>query len=500
MAEIRPRRGLATLGILVGLALGALDATIVGPALPRIVASLQGVELYFLVTSAFLVTSTSTMPVWGRLLDLHGRRPFHLAGIVLFVGGSALCGASQSMTQLVAFRAVQGLGAGALLPASFTMIADLYPLEERGKMQGLVAGVWGLSAVVGPPLGALITQALGWRWVFYVNVPIGLAAAALVLATWREPERAPGRRKIDVWGASHTLAAAGFFMAGCALLNRTGAGGATLACFGVSLIAAVLLVLTERRAADPFIVHELFRIRIFSAGLACGACAAIGLFCVTTYVTLHMQAVLGSTVLESGLVLLPMTVGWILVTGLASRFCLRIGYRGLALAGMAMIVAGFSMILLMGGAGTWTRVAVALTITGAGTGSVMTPLLIAAQNAVAKEKLGAATSLTQFSRSMAGAVGVAVMGVLLASTMAPRVPPGLRPDDVLNPMKLQALAPEALAALRGAVAAGMHNVFLVGLGAGVVGLFCALLVPGGSGRDLAFQSPVPGPRPPVEGG
>lgn len=481
----RRGRTLATLGILIGIALGALDATVVGPAMPRIVASLQGVELYFLVTAAFMVTSTSTTPVWGRLLDLFGRRPFHLIGVVLFLGGSVLCGSAHSMTQLVLFRAIQGLGAGALIPVSFTMVADLYPLEERGKVQGFVAAVWGLSSIIGPPMGGFITKHFGWPWVFYVNVPIGLLSTLLVQSMWKEPPLPLTRRRLDIAGATCMLLAAGAFMTGCALLNTTGCSSPTRISFGAAALSTVLLVFFERQAADPFIAHDLFRIHLFSAGIACGACAAICLFCTTTYVTLFMQAVVGSDEVAAGMVLLPMCLTWVICSGVASPLSLRLGYRRIAIFGMALCAIAYALLIRLTASSVWLHVAIPMGILGAGLGSTLTPLLIAAQNAVPRQKLGAATSLTQFSRTICASIAIAIMGVVLTATIAPRIPPGLRPDDILNYAKRATLSLDALSSICDAIALGMHRVFLIGLGASVAGLACACFLPGGTGRTLA---------------
>ncbi|MBI2932642.1 MAG: MFS transporter, partial [Planctomycetes bacterium] len=365
---------------------------------------------------------------------------------------------------------------------------DLYPLEERGKMQGLVAAVWGFSSIVGPLVGGVLTDHLSWRWVFFVNVPIGVLAASIVQIAWKEPARRNTGRRVDVAGAVFTLSAAGLFMAACAMLNRGGLSPVTIACFAASVAAAAGLVLAERRASDPFIAYELFRIKLFSTGVACGAFASIALFCATTYITLYMQAVLGSSAQASGFVLVPMTMGWVLMSGVASPLSLHIGYRPLALVGMALATAAYALLAPLGAHATWLQVAVPLGLLGMGLGSVLTPLLIAAQNAVPKEKLGSATSLTQFCRTMVAAVGVAVMGVILTVTMAPRMPAGLHPDDVLNAIKRSSLAPQTLASIRDAIAAGLHGVFLVGLFAGVAGFLSALLLPRGSGRALAHRS------------
>ncbi|MBI4564940.1 MAG: MFS transporter [Planctomycetes bacterium] len=484
------RRRPATVGILIGIFLAAIEATVVGTAMPTVVSDLGGVELYFLPISIYMIAATVMVPIFGRLSDLYGRRVFHFAGILLFLVGSVLCAFSTSMPALVLFRGIQGIGAGALMPLSFTMIADLYPLEQRARMQGAISGVWGVAALVGPSAGGLITHALGWRWVFLVNVPFGLLSMAIVRLTWKDPPRQRRSASLDIPGAMLLMLASASLMAAFGL---AGQGSAWTAPEVLTLLAAsvgwlALMAAVERRAKDPFLSYGLYRRRIFWTANLCGAFAAIMLFCVTSYLPLFIQSVIGGTPKDAGLVLTPMMMTWVAISTMSGFLLLRFGYRKLSIAGTALCAVAFALLGRMEAATTWSEAATAVTFLGAGLGCVMAPLLIAAQSSVSQEKLGAATSLTQFSRTMAGALGVAVMGTLMSSALnlrlAERSDLGTV-DAVVHPLKRQRLSPERADTLRHIMADALHPVFLTGLAAAILGFGSALLLPAGRARDLA---------------
>src|SRR5215212_951565 len=296
------RRWAVTAGVMTGMFLAALEATVVGTAMPTVISSLGGLNQYSWVFSAYLITSTVTVPVWGKLSDLYGRRLFYQIGIAVFLLGSILSGISTSMTQLIAFRALQGLGAGALVPLGMTIIGDVYTLEERAKMQAVFSGVWGLSSVVGPVVGGFITDQLSWRWVFYINVPFGLAAAAIMQLALKEPRRRE-RPAIDYAGAALLMAAITLLM--LALVE----GGATLstllsarnvALTASALVLGVLFIWVERRAADPVVPLNLFRNRVVAVAVGAGFLAGVAMFGAISFVPLFAQGALGSTATEAG--------------------------------------------------------------------------------------------------------------------------------------------------------------------------------------------------------
>src|SRR5262245_41834852 len=269
------RRRMATAGVLVGLFLSALDGTVVATALPKILDDLNGFRIYFLVTAVFMLCQTVSMPIWGRLSDMYGRARFHLLVVALLVGGSMLCGFSRTMGCLIGFRALQGLGAGGVMALSFTMIADLYELEERARVQGAISSVWGVAALVGPLLGAWITHHTAWQWrgIFYLNLPVGVVAATLVQASWKDRhERAGG--KADIPGAVLLAAASAALLAAFGAAGREGwLSPFALGGYAAAAIFASLLVVVERRRPDPFLAYDLYRSRLFSTGAATGVCA-----------------------------------------------------------------------------------------------------------------------------------------------------------------------------------------------------------------------------------
>jgi len=268
--EANPKRKAATIGILVGLLLSALDGTVVATALPQILEDLNGFTLYFLPNALFMLCQTVSMPIWGRLSDLYGRGRFHLVAVVILVGGSVLCGMSHSMLTLVGFRALQGLGAGGMMSLSFTMIADLYDLEERAKMQGAISSVWGVAALIGPLLGGWMTKAFGWPSIFFLNVPVGVITAVLVQMTWKDRAR-EGKGRIDLPGAVLLALASGALLAGFQFAGREGwTTPHSLESFGAALALVIALVFVERSTADPFLAFDLYRNRLFSTGAATG--------------------------------------------------------------------------------------------------------------------------------------------------------------------------------------------------------------------------------------
>jgi EmrB/QacA subfamily drug resistance transporter len=471
------KRKTATIGVLVGLLLAALDGTVVATALPQILDDLKGFDLYFLPTAVFMLCQTVTMPIWGRLSDLYGRAPLHLASVLVLVGGSVLCALSHTMGALVAFRAVQGLGAGGLMALSFTMIADLYDLEERAKMQGAISSVWGIAALIGPLVGGAMTRAFGWPSIFYLNIPVGIVAAVLVQATWeRRAAAAPARP--DVAGALFLALASASLLAAFGVAGREGwCSPHSLEGFGGAVVFAIVLVAVERRAADPFIAYDLYRIRLFSSGAATGVCAMVCLFAAVLHVPLLVAGVMGKSLETGGLMLTCMMLPWMACSALTKPLLARFSYRALAAIGMVLAAAAYGLLGRLDAGTTLAPVIGAMLVLGAGLGLTVAPLLIAAQNAVPKDRLGAATSLTQFTRSMGAAVGLAVMGTLLTAAFGGKEPEGI--------IQFRArLDPEALHAMVAPLAAGLRHVFTAALGAAALGLLLSFTIPSGKAREL----------------
>jgi len=448
----------ALVGVMLSVFLAAMESTVVATAMPIVVKSLGGLEIYAWVFAGFLLTSTVTMPLWGRLSDLFGRRLTFLTGLVIFLLGSALSGLSRSMIELIAFRMLQGLGAGSLMTIGMTIVADLFGLERRAKMQGYISGVWGLASLVGPLLGGFLTDFVSWRWVFYINLPFGAVAMALIATALRGEPRSARRPVIDYGGL--VLFASGI----SALLYGVSVGGmhsfstaGAVVPVALAAVALTAFVVVERRAAEPIVPLGLFRHRMVVAAVVTGFLSGMAMFGTLSFVPLFLQEVTQKSATKAGLVLTPFVLGWVLMSIVSARLVLRIGYRVVVLAGMSSLTISF-LLLTRWDAGLTTLVAVRDAIFGGmGMGLTMVPMLIAVQSAVRRSDLGVATSLTQFFRSVGGAVGVAIMGAVKTH----RLDAGLSLEHAL------------------------HAVFVVGLVICIAALGSAFLVPAGRARDLA---------------
>jgi EmrB/QacA subfamily drug resistance transporter len=499
------RRAMVLAGVMAAMFLAAMESTVVATAMPTVIASLGGIRIYSWTFSAFLLTSTVSMPIWGWLADHLGRRPAYLIGLAVFLVGSALAGLSQSMEQLIAFRALQGIGAGSLITIGMTIVGDLYGMERRAKMQGYFSSVWGVASLVGPLIGGVLTDRISWRWVFYVNIPVGLLAAAAIAIGLRDEVRIRARTAFDVVGMTVFVAAISSFLVG---LVEAGGSEPWMRPVGLSLLVLsgallVAFVVIERRAVEPVIPLRLFQNPIVRSAAVTGLLSGMAMFGAITYVPLYLQAVVGSTATQAGWVLMPFVFGWVVFSILAARLVLRIGYRRVVLAGMGLLVLAF--VLLSSWNGSLTRLVAArdIALAGIGMGLIFVPMLIAVQSAVPRSLLGSATSLTTFFRTIGGAVGVAVMGAAMThrlerglADMVATAPAGLQerlqvlashPDLVVNPMTRGALGGDLLEQMRPALAHAVGAVFVVGLVFAIMAMISAFLVPAGQARDLAVR-------------
>ncbi len=468
--ETRPR--LVLVGVMLSIVLAALESTVVATAMPTIVASLGGLKIYSWVFSAFLLTSTVTMPLWGRLSDLFGRRPAYLAGLVVFLAGSALSGLSQTMAQLIGFRAVQGVGAGSLITLGMTVVADLYGLERRAKMQGYFSSMWGGASLIGPLLGGFLADHVSWRWVFYINLPFGAAAVALIAAGLRDVAARRRRPKIDLLGLALFATGVSTLMVGLMLGGRSAVWYApsVLGPVAIAFVLLAVFVRVERHAMEPIMPLTLFRIPIVRAAVATGFLSGMAMFGAISFVPLFLQRVTGASAMGAGFVLTPFILGWVTCSIVSARLVLRIGYRSVVIAGMASLTTAFFLFSQWDATLARASAMGAALVAGAGMGMTMVPMLIAVQNAVVRAELGAATSMTQFFRTIGGTVGVSVMG----AAMAHRLHAG---SDIES---------------------ALHSVFVVGLVVCVGALLSAFLVPAGSAQELARPEAV-APSPPKAG-
>ncbi len=491
------RRWAVTIGVMTGMAIAALEATVVGTAMPTVIAKLGGINHYSWVFSAYLVTSTVTVPVWGKLSDLYGRRLLYQIGIGIFLLGTLLSGFSESMTQLIIFRAIQGLGAGALVPLGMTIIGDTFTLKERAKMQAYFSGVWGLSSVIGPVIGGFITDQLSWPWVFFVNVPVGVIAAIIIGFSLKEPKKTQ-KPVIDYAGAASLMLAISLLM--LAMVEGGNSVNALFAPKNLLLFAAGILLLivfafVETRAKDPIIPFRLFRNRTVAVSVGAGFLAGIAMFGAISFIPLYAQGALGMTATNAGSLLTPLMLSWVSMSIIGGRLLLQVGYRTITLIGFILMISGFVMLAMFGRHTPQYFLYFDLVLIGSGLGLTMLTLLIAVQQAVERHQLGVATSLNQFSRAIGGAFGVAIMGAVLAAGLASQLKSvatngngvitveeaqayASNPNDLIDPKARATTPPAKLDVLEEAMASAVRPVFWVGALVSIFALFVAFFLPG----------------------
>jgi len=456
-----PRQVAATVaGLILTMLLAALDQTIVGTAMPRVVAELGGLEHYAWPFTAYMVASTTAVPLAGKLSDLYGRKGFLLGGAFGFVFASALCGLSQTMGQLIAFRAAQGLAAGVMQAIVFIVIGDLFPPARRGKVQGLFGAVFGLASVVGPALGGYLTDNLSWRWVFYVNVPVGVVALAVLLFVFPNVRPASARRAIDYWGALFLVCGLvplliALSWAGSEYSWRSPqvAGG-----LAVGLLLLGLFCLAERRAVDPLLPIELFRSRLYASSIVTVFLTGAAMFGPLLYIPLFIQAVTGASATQSGTVVLPMTLAMVVASIVSGQVLSRTGrYRWLALGGLGLMAVGMGLLAAMDEGTPYQIIVANMIVVGTGLGTTFPIFTLVVQNCLPYRLLGVGTASVQFFRTVGGTLGAAIMGSVLASRfgaeLLPLLPPQIPPDrlhELANPQAL--LNPSAAEHLAGLLA------------------------------------------------
>jgi EmrB/QacA subfamily drug resistance transporter len=424
-SALRREFRLVLAGLMLALTLAALDQNIVSTALPRIVSELGGLAHLSWVVTAFMLTSTTTTLLYGKLSDLYGRKPLFVVAILLFLLGSVLCGVANSMTALILSRGLQGLGAGGLITLAQTTIGDLLPPRERGRYQGLFTGVFALCSVAGPLIGGVITDFLSWRWIFYVNLPVGAAALALILAGLRQPSRTT-QRNIDYLGAILLAATT------TTLLLMLSWGGVValwaspliIALGLATAVSGLLLLAHERSAIEPILPLRLFRNGVFAIGVAVTGLNAIALFGAVVFMPLYFQLVIGATPTAAGLMIAPMMAGVIAASVLGGHLVSRTGrYKIYPVFGLgASILSFLGMAWLATTGGHLALIEACLIGLGFGLGLVMPNLTVAIQNAVGRSNLGIATSTAAFVRSLGGAVGVALSGEIMTARLHALLP------------------------------------------------------------------------------
>ncbi|HSO63586.1 MAG TPA: MDR family MFS transporter [Ornithinibacter sp.] len=465
---LRSERGPVLLAVMLSTGLVAIDATILAAAVPAVVRDLGGLSQFPWLFSIYLLAQAVSMPIYGKVADLVGRKPVMLLGVGLFVVGSLLCGLAWSMGSLVAFRLVQGLGAGAVQPVGMTIVGDIYSVAERAKVQGYIASVWAISSLVGPTLGGIFADYLSWRWIFLVNLPLGLAAAWML---WRrfdesraERDPAASRPRLDVLGTVLLLVGT------VALLVALLEGGviwewsspASVALLVGSVVVLVAFVLVERRAAEPVLPLWVFRHRVVGAAMATSLVVGVLLLGLTSYVPLFAQGVLGTGAIVAGFALAAMTIGWPIAATTSGRLYLRFGFRATTLLGAVIALAGAALLLTVDGSSSVLHLAAPNFVMGLGFGYAASPSIVAAQSAVGWQRRGVATSATLFARSVGSAVGVAAFGAIANTVVRSRL--GSEPTDL-----------ESLPA--GVLEPAIHAVFVASFAVAVLLVVAAAFMP-----------------------
>jgi len=485
-------------GVMLAMFLSSLDQTVVGTAMPRIISDLGGFSQYTWVTSAYIITSAVTIPITGKLIDMFGRKPFYVSGLVIFIIASVLCGLSSSMLQIIIFRGLQGIGAGVIMAINFTIIGDLFPPAERGKYQGYMSGVFGLSSIIGPTLGGFITDTFSWNWVFFINVPLGIAVIILFIIFFPNIKPDTLKHRVDYPGLSSLILAVVPAMLALSWGGVEYPWGSQqiIGMFAFAAVMLAIFIFIESRSPEPIIPLSLFNNRIVAASEVVIFITGMAMFGGIIFVPLFFQGVLGLTATTSGSFLTPMMLGMVVGSFVSGQVLARAGghYRILGAAGIAIMATGLALLSVMTIETSYGTAVRNIVITGFGLGVTMPLYVIAIQNAVPYKILGVATSSGAFFRSLGGSVGLAIFGSIMnnrfAGELTAKIPDTVKaiigpeqletlshnPQALLNPeaqaqLRIileqtgpqgSALFQQTLSALRQSLEAALSQVFLIG--------------------------------------
>ena len=477
-------RQLVTVALVAGMFLAALEATGVATAMPTAVSELGGVERYSWAFSAYLLTSTTTVPLFGKLADLYGRLKIYHVSVVIFLLGSALCGAATTFEQLVFFRALQGIGAGGVMPISVTLVGDIYTLEERGRIQGLFSAVWGIASLVGPIVGGLVTDMLSWRWIFYFTIPFGIISAIMMQMFLKEP-LTRREHKLDILGTVILTTAVTMLLV--AMLEGSEVWGwsdaRTIGLVALSLIGLAAFIWQEKRAAEPMLPLDIFSNRIIAVASAGSIILGSLLFSLVAFVPMWAQGVWGGSASDAGAALIPMMLAWPLASTISGRLMLRVGYRPLVIVGSILSAIGLTILSI--GHPPRLQLIIAMVVIGLGNGFIATPFLVAVQNAVPWNRRGVATSTNQFFRTIGGSISVAALGAVLNAHLRDVLGEGANANMLLDPRARGAMDAATLSRTVTALAEGLHTVFLICLVGAIAAVVIAVMFPGGQAASHA---------------
>ena len=488
------RRHLVIAAVMASMFMIAIEATIVSTAMPQIAAQLGGLHLYSWVFSSFLLTQTATTVIFGKLSDIYGRKPVLLAGILLFVIGSIFCGFATSIPVMIVFRFLQGIGAGAIQPVGITVVGDLYAAHERGKVQGFLASIWAVSAVIGPLAGGLIVQHFSWAWIFWINVPVGILAAALFWLFLHEGVRRE-RKALDVLGAGLFTAAIALLMTGLSEIGTNDAQAGIL--FAGFAVLALLFVLQERRAADPMIAFGLWARRPLAASNGAALLSGMALMGLTTFLPMYVQGVMGRSALTAGFALTTMVIGWPIGATLAARNLSRFGLRPILVFGAVLMPVGAAAFLALTPESSPVLAGLGSILMGFGMGLLSTASIVLIQDIVTWAQRGSATASNVFARNLGSTLGAAALGAVLNLGLARS---GIDAADIEDSLRRLLDHPEVTSAtqiaMRDALQHSLHLTFWAIFVVALATVILALLVPA-----IAIKRPgVAGDAVPASGG
>jgi EmrB/QacA subfamily drug resistance transporter len=463
-------RRLVTLALFVATFLVSLDVAVISTAMPTVIGQIGGISLYAWVFSAYLLTSTVTVPIYGKLADLYGRKPVFLVATSIFLVASMLCGQSQTMEQLIAFRLLQGIGAGGMLPITQTVLGDLYSLEERARITGLFSTVWGVSGLLGPAIGGFLTEHASWRWAFYVNTPLCILSIVLI-GRFLHERIEHKRHSIDFLGA--------LVLSGAVIALLVAMQTQIIWLYVLVLVLVPLFVWQERRAPEPLVPLYLFQRRVIGFSTLGSICVGCLLFGQSTFVPPFVQGVLGASPTVAGFVMAGSSIGWPTASWIGGRLVLLWGFRAVCLLGTSILVVGYLLLWRMPADASLWYPTMTQFVTGAGFGFCSLVFLLAAQNAVGWDQRGVVTGANQFARSMGGTVGVSIAGAIFATGVAAAAGAGVDPNNLLSPTVRAGLSGDALQQLEAALVSALHSVYALFIGVAVAAVVVAALLPGG---------------------
>jgi len=477
------------IGLMLALLLVSLDQTILSTAVPTIVADLGGYKYYVWVFSSYLIASAAGMPIFGKLSDMYGRKLFFLLGLILFIIGSALCGSATTMMELIIFRAIQGIGGGALMPVIFVIIFDLFPMEKRGKVQGIFGAVFGLSSVFGPLAGAFFTDHMHWRWNFYINLPLGIVAFLLVYRAYHESiERK--RESIDWWGALTLIGSVLTFMFALELGGKdySWTSPQVIILLGSSLVLLLTFLLIQRQSSHPLIPLTLFRNRLFTASMGIGFFFGAALMTGASLIPLFIQGAVGGTATNAGVILTPMMIALVISSFLGGTLVRFVSYRTILLVPGGLLVASAILLSTLTADSSRSMITIAMILLGLAIGASFPIASIAAQQRITYEQRGIVNSLVRFSQSLGNTIGIAVLGSMQTTRLVQYMAEADIPAQYKNPQLIleagarSKLPAEVLATSSQAMASSITYVFQWMIGLSILAVLFIILL--GSARMI----------------